>query len=386
MAPHGPSVRPHHVSGQQQSLAELYAEDLFYEAKASETAAAINHRVLRWVDLPPMMAPQPDRPPSGAAVKRVEEKVSPDKLIPKVFLLGGDEVCDGQLASFCNEDETLLSIAPHGVSRYLEEGPIDTEPFGPVLADFVMVHNKSQPGQTWYEVCIGHVESYVADWCECQPAVTVLCLGFWDVVLGKVAWTPESVSRGVYGRYVLYHLDLFLHEAKRYCFKNRISFEGWQVKHKFLFLGLPAWLAMTPDLESSHTISTSTWRRMRQYMFTDIYALEDLMWAKYRMVTFNPQVPSALLGTSGVYFRLGKRYSSLYVGQVLSAVAKLVCVRPACQLPMDLKSIKDHLWDRPPKDDRRREVLTSVRACGAYWAWFVPIGKTFRQLYHLGHW
>ena len=110
------------------------------------------------------------------------------------------------------------------------------------------------------------------------------------------------------------------------------------------------------------------------------------MWSKYRILTFNPQVPSALLGTTGVYFRLGRRYSRLYVGQVMSAVAKLVCVRPACQLPMDLKSIKDHLWDRPPKDDRRREVLTSVKACGAYWAWFVPIGKTFRQLYNLGHW
>ena len=246
--------------------------------------------------------------------------------------------------------------------------------------------NKSVAGQSWYEISVASLEEYVADWCECQPTVTVLCLGFWDVVLGKVAWTPESVRAGVYGQYVMYHLDLFLGEARRYCFSNRINFDGWQVNHKFLFLGLPAWLALTPDLESKYTIDASTWRRMRQFMFKDVYALEDLMWHKYRMVAFNPQVPSALLGTAGVYFRLGRRYSRLYVAQTLQAVAKLVCVRPACQLHMDLESVRDHLWGREPKDVRRREVLTSVRSCGAYWAFFIPTGMTFRQMYHLGHW
>ena len=163
MAPHGSSMRPLPVSGQQQSLAELHEEDLFYEARASELAAAISHRVIRWVDLPPVMAPQPDRPPSGAAVKRVEDKVSPDKLIKKVFLLGGDEFSEGQLDSFSSEDGSLLSIAPHAVRRYVEEGPIDIEPFRPVLANLVMVKNCSQPGHTWYEVSIGDLENYVAD-------------------------------------------------------------------------------------------------------------------------------------------------------------------------------------------------------------------------------
>ena len=387
MAPHGPSgIPPPLVGGKQQTLAELHAEDLFYEARASELADAVQHRTVRWVDLPPVMAPAPDRPPSGEEVIKVEELVSPDKLMKKVFLLAGDEFSDWQLDSFSSKDGMLLSIAPHAVNRYVKEGPISAELYGPVMADFVLVTNMSKPGQSWYELSVASLEDYVAAWCDCQPSVTILCLGFWDVVLGKVAWTPESVSPGVYGRYVLYHLDLFLNEARRYCFRNRICFDGWMCNHRFLYLGLPAWLSLTPDIESSFTIAASTWRRMRQFMYKDIYALEDLMWSKYRMVTFNPQVPSALLGTSGVYFRLGRRYSRYYVAQVLSALAKLVCVRPACQLPADLQSIKDHMWDRTPRDDRRREILTSVRSCGAYWAHFMPIGITFQQMYNLGHW
>ena len=104
------------------------------------------------------------------------------------------------------------------------------------------------------------------------------------------------------------------------------------------------------------------------------------------MVAFTPQMPGPVLESQNVFFMLGARYSRFYVAQVLSAIAKLVCVRPACQLADSPKAFKNLFWDREGQDSLRREVLTKVKPCGPYMAWFVPLGQTFRQMYELGHW
>ena len=114
--------------------------------------------------------------------------------------------------------------------------------------------------------------------------------------------------------------------------------------------------------------------------------MEDYLWAKYRVATFTPRIPGAILESENVYFQLGRRYSRFYIAQILSAAAKLVCTRPACQMANDSKALKDLFWDRSGDPDLRKEVLTKTKPCGPYIAWFVPLGKTFRDMYSLGHW
>ena len=50
---------------------------------------------------------------------------------------------------------------------------------------------------------------------------------------------------------------------------------------------------------------------MRQVIYKDLYALEDLLWSKYRTVCFNPKVPSALLGTEYHYLLISTYYIDL---------------------------------------------------------------------------
>ena len=76
--------------------------------------------------------------------------------------------------------------------------PLGPGLFGPVSADYVSFVNKSVIGQSWHQVSVACVDQYVSDWCKAWPDVTVLALGFLDVVLGYVLWTKDCVTPGVY--------------------------------------------------------------------------------------------------------------------------------------------------------------------------------------------
>ena len=367
------------------TLAELHEADLFYEGKARETHLALERHALCWVDLPPYTQQAPSRPPKGDEVKVVEESVTPDKRLKLVYVIGGCEMASWQLDPFLNEDGSLLSVAPHRVNRYVLGGPVDPGLFGPVSADFVRFVNKSVIGQSWHEVSVASVDRYVSDWCDSRPDVTVLCLGFWDVVLGLVVWTKDCVTPGVYGRYVIRHLELFLTCARHYCYRNRIDYDAWMVGHTFLLVSIPNWAQLTPDIVSRDTISIETWQHVRRRCFVDMYDLEKLLWAKYNAIVFTPKVPVESLGAQGYFYMLGCRYSRLYIAQILAVVAKVCCVRPACRLPADCKAMKCLINDRPCRDKAREDVLRQLGTCGRFFARFVPIGKTFREMYELGH-
>ena len=367
------------------SLHELHLDDLFFEQQASVTAHAAARQGIRWVDLPPRVLPEPARPPIGEDVLGVEAIVSPDKRIPVVYIVGSCEFSEWQLDPFLNADNSLLSVAPHSVNRYLMEGPISHGLFGPVSCDFVRVVNKSVAGQSWHEISVAAVDQYVADWCDASPSVTVLALGVFDAIMGHVAWTAEAVRPGIYGEYVLQHLELFLTRARMYCYRHRVDFEAWMVQHHFLLLSVPAWATLSEDMVSKDTVSVATWKALRPLLFRDMYKLESLLWAKYNAIVYCPWLPLEVLGGDGVFYRLGRRYSRLYVAQVLNVVAEVVCVRPACKLPHDSKAMKALLADRPSGDALRDEVLAKLPVCGPYFAWFVPQNSTFRQMYQQGY-
>ena len=99
-------------------------EDLYFDQQAKLIAKELARPALVWVDLPPNVHPEPERPPDGEGVYAVESIVSPDKRMPLVYLLGADEMACDQLVPFLNEDKNLLTIAPHVVNRYQAGGPI----------------------------------------------------------------------------------------------------------------------------------------------------------------------------------------------------------------------------------------------------------------------
>ena len=372
-------------------------EDLYFDQQAKLIAKELARPSLLWVDLPPNVHPVPERPPDGEGVFAVESIVSPDKRMPLVYLLGADEMACDQLVPFLNEDKNLLTIAPHVVNRYQAGGPISNDIFGPVSAGFVKVINDSNIGQSWHEVSVVCADEYVRRWCDAEPKITVLCLGFWDIVMGHVAWTPESVSSGVYGRYFLYHLDLFLSRAREYCRSIRKDFDAWMVHHRFLILQVPNWAQLTPDLETPYTVSINTWKRMRRVSYKDMYELESLLWVKYKAILYCPQIPLGSFGQQEQHFRLGEKLSRVYVAQVLAKVAKMVCARPCCWLPSDFAGMKDVLYEHslarrsavPPKRKRKWELMAvrggvpaeKLGSCGKFFAFFLPKGKSLRDLF-----
>ena len=169
------------------TLFEEYEAELNNQSLSQQVAKSIEHENVRWIDLHPVLLPTPDPLPSGDVVNAVETQVSPDKLIPSVFILGSCEFSGNNLDPFLNDDNTIMGIGPHVISRYVLGGPIspDTDIYRPVTAEFVKVINMSYFGQSWKEVAVTDADKYVSAWCEARPRVTVLALGLWDVILGE---------------------------------------------------------------------------------------------------------------------------------------------------------------------------------------------------------
>ncbi|CAL4071610.1 unnamed protein product [Meganyctiphanes norvegica] len=328
--------------------------------------------ILQWVDLPPGLFPKPDRPPEWASIEKGEITVSPDKKLPGIFVMGGCEFAEGQLLPFTNSDESVIGLGPHEVAHYKLSGPIGGLS-GPFSTTYATLVNRSVIGQSWHEVAVVDVDSYVAEWCKAKPAVTVLGLGLWDIVMGNVAWTPQCATPGLFGAYYTSHLRMFIDRAREYSRKIDSDFMAWFCDHTFVCLQVPNWFAMTPELEGEGTIDTATWERFRARCFRDMYPLQTTLWKDYRALVYHPNVPARMLKTQGYNYMLGPKYSRLYVAQVLAVVAKIVCRRARCRVPNDFQAMREHLLGGKAQD------------CGRYWAWFLPEGVSFEDAYLRGH-
>ena len=338
---------------------------------------------LKWVDLPPELFPKPPLPPNGEEVQDIESSISPDKVMKRIFVMAGDEfsVNGGgfdRWGSFTNKEGNLVTIEPHIVTRYQRGGPVTTGIYGPVTAGFAPLYNASYPGQTWNEISKAQVDTYVSKWCTIRPSVTVIGVGIFDVFIGLVGWTPECVSPGIYREYYLEHLNLFINRARDYCRLNRIDFEGWYVHHKFVLLSIPSWVSLTEEMVSKYTISIKTWNKFRKICYKDMYPIQPMLWDNFRAVFFNPEMPNAELHTVGQCYLLGPKYSKLYIAQVLAAVARIICVRPYCQVPKEFRLMRTHLFHCPDEEEEEGK-------CGRYMCRFVPAGLRFQDLLDRGH-
>ena len=372
----------------------LHGDTLFfYEEKSREIKEVVAHHTVRWVDLPPVVYPSPPRPPNGQGVVSLERTINPASQMPSLYVLGGCEFGENQLASFCNKEQNLVSISPHMVCRYKMDGPLGPGKLcGPFQANFCPIMNRSYPGQSFHEVVVVSGEDYVKEWCTAKPDVTIVGLGLWDIILGHVVWTPECVKKGVYGDYYLSMLTLFLDKAKTFCTQNRIDFEAWFVGHTFVCLAIPAWFELTPDLASREgTISVKTWEKLRRVCFRDMYPLQNHLWHNFRAIYLCPDMPATHLRTTGVSYLLGPSYSKKYVSQVLAVAAKILCARAKCRVPNDFNLVKSHLLGIPednlnlfgePQSDLV-EVAMGAH-CGKFLARFLPSGTSFQRLWDGG--
>ena len=82
------------------TLFEEYEAELNNQSLSQQVAKSIEHENVRWIDLHPVLLPTPDPLPSGDVVNAVETQVSPDKLIPSVFILGSCEFSGNNLDPF----------------------------------------------------------------------------------------------------------------------------------------------------------------------------------------------------------------------------------------------------------------------------------------------
>ena len=354
----------------------LHLADLQMEARAAEVAVDLQDDKIRWIDLPPVLLPSPPHPPTDPLIAQAEAQVSNDKSLPKIFLMAGDEFSGDRAKSFLSKDCSLLEIGPHVVSRYKIGGPISPGLFGPVSANFVSLTNLSEIGQSWYEVAIARVDHYVEAWCSAQPSVTVLGLGLWDLILGRIGWTPQCASNGVFSAYILEHLNMFIESARRFSRRQSVDFEAWYARHRFIMLSLPTWFCLDDAFATRFTISPATYARFRKRAFKDMYKVAPNLWESHRAVVYTPRLPVADLQSAGDYYLLGPAYNKFYMAQVFAICARIVCRKPCCDLPSELDKVKKLLLGCP--DD-------VGGMCGRYWARFMPQGVNFAELWELGH-
>ena len=358
------------------SLFLEYEAELAAQSLSERVAKSVEHMNIQWVDLHPTLQPAPKPLPLGSVVKEIESKVSPDKSLPTLFIMGSCEFAGNNLDPFVNEDGSLISIAPHVVSRYVMGGPISPDLYGPVTGDFINLVNMSYVGQSWKEVAVFDVDTYVSAWCKAKPQVTILGLGLWDVVMGECGWTPQCAKPANYSDYYLRHLCLFKDRAREFCRKNYIDYEAWISSHTFVCLSLPNWFQLTPELETPYTISPAAWTRFRKVCFRDMYPIQTHLWEKHSAFFFHPDLPAKLIRTRGDCYLLGPKFNRLYLAQILAVVAKIVCIRPTCRVPNDFALMRWHLLASPAQ---------GAGKCGRYWARFISKGQTLIDMWSNGH-
>ena len=344
----------------------------FYEERAVEIKNIVESKHLDWIDLPPYVLAAPDRPPEGFGVINLERTINPAAQMPVIYILGGCEFGSEALLPFCNISQSLVSISPHMCSRFRMEGPFSVGKLvGPFESKFCPIINRSYPGQSFEEIAIDSGEEYISEWCTVKPRVTVLGVGFWDVVLGNVVWTPECVKKGVFATYYISMLKEFINKAREFSTTRRIDFDAWYVHHKFVVLPIPSWVKLTEEMSFRGTVSVATYNKLRSTCFRDMYKIQSYLWAEYRAIYYCPDMPNEQLCTVGLNYTLGPTMSKLYVGQVLAMVSKLVCAKPKCLCPNDFPLVKPHL-------------LTPQGSCGRFVARFLPKGTSFQQLWDDG--
>lgn len=216
------------------------------------------------------------------------------------------------MKTFTGTDGDSLSINPHQSLRWQVGGPISAGPFGPVA-----VINRSEIGQSWYEVTNSWSDKYVQDWVLAGPSVTVLGLGMWDMIMGHIIWTPECSSlRGFFSAYWLKIFEMFLVQARSYANTQWIDFDALLARNQFVVLPPPSWFSMTKNLETDHTISVSTWNAARKYMFRDFYAIQEELWERHSAIVFNPKLPNSSVMSFSNDHLLSPKFNKLYLAQV----------------------------------------------------------------------
>ena len=154
-----------------------YEAELAHQNLSAQVARSVEHKNIQWIDLHPTLQPAPDPLPQGSVVKEVESMVTMDKSLPTLFVMGSCEFSGDNLSPFINDDGSLISIAPHVVSRYVMGGPISPDLFGPVCGEFINLINMSYIGQSWREVAVFNVDKYVSAWCNTRPRSPFWVLG-----------------------------------------------------------------------------------------------------------------------------------------------------------------------------------------------------------------
>ena len=107
-----------------------------------------------------------------------------------------------------------------------------------------------------------------------------------------------------------------------------------------------------------------------------MYPIQEMLWDNFRAVFFNPEMPNAELHTVGQCYLLGPKYSKLYIAQGLAVVARIICVRPNCQVPKEFRLMRTHLFNCPDGEEG---------SCGRYMCRFIPAGFRLQDLWDMGH-
>ena len=265
--------------------------------------------------------------------------------LKSVLLLGNEEMDSFRLSPFVSPDG-VMSIQGCKAWKYLrlQDSPTGLSR-GPYEGSVVRYTNLSQETLKLKDWADNSPDNpFVSEFLRLRPAVTVLNLGFYDILFGDVASTPAEATAGRFFSYVSKMITSFLWMVKDRASRYNQSYHQLLDRHAFLYVMPPSWYCHTELTALPGMISQDTYIALRRHFFRDMAGGKKVLWQSFRLWPLTPKTPPSAAEDAALgNYILGTRNSRIFLGAVFASIARMVCHRPCCGLAVDFKGLPDRL-------------------------------------------
>ena len=320
-----------------------------FEKEKAKLRDSISSHDVNWVDLS-STRPTTLRPGMESFFDDPEE---PSKHIKKVWCLGNEEFDPSRLAPFVSETAETFSIGGCSTQKWLLKMDSPTGlSSGPFPGTVVKFFNHSHQTLKLADFAESSSKNwYVDQFLAIRPAVTVLELGLYDALEGRIIREPGQAKAGVFSAYVRQKLDSFLWMVKDKSKRSKTlqdeSVAQLLKDHIWLFILPPCWYQHVEECMLPQFVSPHVFQALRKYIYRDMGAERTKFWEEVKLWSYHPKMPKdakddALKGN----YVLGTRLNRYYLANVFNVARKLLCDRSCCNKAVSATTLAKVCYER----------------------------------------
>ena len=264
------------------------------------------------------------KPPSYEQVRaRIGARNIPYE-VPRACFIGDFTLKRPTLEAILSEDGFTLSIWPHKVWVKDAIGAFSEE-------QYVRYFNLSRARQQLTDFTSN--QEGMRKWVKYRPHVTVINMGFFDIIQENVTW-DRNPNKFLFADRLEAALSLFEEKAARDVGPGPMR--AWSQHHVFLVLSLPHWVKFQADQLAPggrNIMDCVRYQKLRRLFNKGLAQRNKRLWDRFRAVMVAPNIPDRP-PTEGTAMRLsveGRRWFSAGISNAIGRVVCITCkLRPGC--------------------------------------------------------